>query len=174
LPSLDYEDRSNELKNSSNYLSDLELAFNIIDIFALTFFSIEFTIRFICCPFKFKFIKLFHNWIDFLTIFPFIILFILPEDTPLAVKNIFRMLRILILLKITRFSSSLQSLKETIKESTKELFFLLLYLVIIIVFFSVIVFYCEYLYNPQFSSIPQTFWWAIATITSKLSLLLLF
>lgn len=143
MPSLDYEDRSNELKNSSssNYLSDLELAFNIIDIFALTFFSIEFTIRFICCPFKF--IKLFHNWIDFLTIFPFIILFILPDDTSLAVKNIFRMLRILILLKITRFSSSLQSLKETIKESTKELFFLLLYLVIIIVFFSVIVFYCE-------------------------------
>jgi len=78
------------------------------------------------------------------------------------------MLRVLLLFKITRFSTGLQSLSETLKNSTKELLFLALYLAIGIIFFSSLVFYCEFDENPEFESIPAAFWWGIITMTSNI------
>ena len=134
----------------------------------MSWFFIEFIIRFICCPSKLKFIKKLSNWIDLFSILPYLILYVLPHDIPSIIRKIFRMLRVLLLFKITRFSAGLQSLSETIQKSTKELLFLILYLAIGIVFFSSLVFYCEFEENSKFTSIPETFWWGVITMTSWL------
>lgn len=73
-------------------------------------------------------------------------------------RDILRMLRVLLLFKITRFSSSLQSFVRTLVNSGKELGILFVYVSIAMVFFSTIAYYCEKDDNPQFSSIPAAFW----------------
>lgn len=157
-----------QTNTSSNELLILKTVFNSIDIFTLSFFLIEFTVRLIFCPSKTNFVKNIFNWIDLLSSLAYLILFVLPGNVSPTLKSICRLLRVLLLIKITRFSSGLQIITETIQKSFQELFPLFLYFAIGVVFFSSVIFYCEFEFNSEFTSIPASFWWCVITMTSKL------
>lgn len=142
-----------------NFRASIITAYASIEIICITWFLIEFIIRFISCPSKLKFIKSFLNWIDFASIIPYFVWLLLSDISlvPTA-KNILRMLKILLVFKVTRFSSSLKIFGQLIVTSSKELGILFIYLTIGIVFFSTILFYCEKDINGRFSSIPAAFW----------------
>jgi len=81
-------------------------------------------------------------------------------------KQILSIMRIMLLFKVSRYSESLHSFAKTITSSFRELMTLLVYLSIGVIFFSSVVFYCEKDDNPEFSSIPATFWWGLITMTT--------
>ncbi|MEN6609206.1 MAG: ion transporter [Methanoregulaceae archaeon] len=96
---------------------------------------------------------------------PFFIPLLIPID--LRFLHAIRLLRVFRLLKIGRYSYALNLLTKAlnnVKEVIAVAFFIL---VLILIFASSLMFYIENDAQPEaFSSIPDTMWWAIATLTT--------
>ena len=75
--------------------------------------------------------------------------------------QMFRVLRVMRILKLARHSSGLQALGYTVKRSYKELAMLLMFMAVSILLFSSLAYFAEKDGNAiQFRSIPHAFWWA--------------
>lgn len=140
-------------------------------------FTFEYLLRLLVSPHKWKFIRAGINIIDLLSIFPYYLLIFLvgpsPTDYPeqsdpwYILIDMFRILRVLRILKLTRHSNGLQSLGFTLRNSYRELGVVMLFLGIFVVIFSSLVYFAEKNeLNTAFTSIPEAFWWAIITMTS--------
>lgn len=143
IPSINYEDNPNLLRNSTNAneINQLAKAFSILEIIFISWFLFEFLIRLICCPSKLNFLKSPFNIIDIASSLPSLVLFILPNGISNTTKQIIRLFRMLLLFKIARFSASLKSFGSTLKASSKELGILIVYLAIGVIFFSTILYF---------------------------------
>lgn len=118
------------------------------------------------------------NFIDLLAIMPYYLSYFLIEHkrrgggeedeykTFRKVVQVFRLMRVLRVFKLGRHSRGLQSLGYTITNSYKELGLLVMFLAMGVLIFSSLEFFAEKEENPAFESIPQTFWWAVITMTT--------
>lgn len=145
----------------------------------------EYLLRLIFSPNKRKFLQGALNFIDLLAIMPYYISLFLIEgkknvkgqdkddhqdeyETFRKVVQVFRLMRILRVFKLGRHSRGLQSLGYTLTNSYKELGLLVMFLAMGVLIFSSLAFFAEKeADNPQFESIPKTFWWAIITVCRK-------
>ena len=76
-------------------------------------------------------------------------------------------MRIARVFKLARHSSGLQTLTHALKRSLKELGLLLMYMGVGIFVFSALAYTMEQSHpETLFKSIPQSFWWAVITMTT--------
>lgn len=146
------------------------LSIFIIEVTCVLWFTLDYTVRLYATPNKRKFFKSVLNGIDLIAIMPFYIsmtlqTFFIDNSTDLKsvrkATEIFRVLRIIRILKLARHSTGLQALGFTLKRSYKELSMLLMFLGIFILLFSSLIYFAEKDGNGmQFRSIPHSFWWA--------------
>ncbi|XP_026864052.1 potassium voltage-gated channel subfamily F member 1 [Electrophorus electricus] len=146
-----------------------------IETACIGWFTVEYLLRLASSPNKVRFALAFMNIVDFMAIMPFYIVWILTHlgTAMMELANVqqavqaLRIMRIARIFKLARHSSGLQTLTYALKRSFKELGLLLMYMGVGIFVFSALGYTMEQSHpETLFRSIPQSFWWAIITMTT--------
>lgn len=152
---------------SMETLPDLEpqtrLILRYIEIFTVMIFTIEYLLRIYVSDRKLKFVFSFFGIIDFLAILPFY----LAVGVDLRSLRALRFLRLFRILKLVRYNKAMNQFSRAIK-SAKEQILLFIFITLILVYFAAVgIYYFENEAQPEhFSSIFDSLWWAIITLTT--------
>ncbi|MDF4202084.1 ion transporter [Maribacter sp. SA7] len=135
----------------------------IIEVFCVLVFSIEYLLRIYVADNKFKFIFSFYGVIDFLAILPFY----LALGIDLRSLRALRFLRLFRILKLMRYNRAINHFTKAIALAKEEILLFLIVTLILIYFSAVGIYYFENEVQPEnFSSIFDSLWWAIITLTT--------
>ena len=150
-------------------------AFQYFEIFSIIVFSIEYLLRVWVAPLKYadlkgkgarariKYILSLNGIIDFLSIIPFYLQFLLPGLD----LRILRTLRLLRILKLSTYNSALSDLIEAIQEERRSFIAAGYIFVVMFIIASSLIYFAEHKNHPtHFTSIPDSMYWALITLTT--------
>ncbi|XP_023328907.1 potassium voltage-gated channel protein Shab [Eurytemora carolleeae] len=170
--------------------------FALIEAVCIAWFTLEYFLRLAGAPNKWHFLKGPMNVIDVLAILPYYLSLIFVEEDNLGlvlvlpgnstttttpepesnetefedmsrVIQVFRIARIMRIFKLARSSTGLQAIAHTMKSSYKELSLLLLFVGMGMLIFGSLAYFVEKDFpGSKYTSIPESMWWAIQTMTS--------
>lgn len=136
---------------------------NTIEIFCVIVFTVEYILRIYVADSKKKFIFSFFGLIDMLAIIPFYLSF----GVDLRSLRVLRFLRLFTILKLVRYNRAINHFSRAIKSSKEEILLFVLITLILIYFSAVGIYYFENQVQPEhFTSIFDSLWWAIITLTT--------
>ena len=145
------------------------------DLFSVAVFTIEYVVRLWACTTdphyadpvtgRLRFASRPMVLIDLLAILPFFLpAFLLMDLRAIRVLRIFRLLRVF---KLARYSSALRELGGVLTRKNEELVVGTLVMLMLLLFASSLMYAVEHETQPEaFGSIPQSMWWAVATLTT--------
>ena len=139
-------------------LSALELSFTII-------FSIEYLLRLYSSPHRLRYARSFFGIIDLLALAPTYLSVLIPGGQYLMAVRVLRVLRVFRVFKLVKYVAEAELIVASLKASRRKIaVFLSAVMSIVIVVGSLI-----YLIESEqsgFTSIPQSVYWAIVTLTT--------
>lgn len=140
--------------------------FFTIESICVVVFTLELLVRFYVCPEKKKFMLDALNIIDVLAILPYYITLIATSfGADPSYIQILKVLRVIRILKLTRNSRRLRCLLLTLRRCAVDIVFLYCICFLAIILFGTAVYYLELMEgDPQFSSIPESFWYICVTL----------
>jgi len=134
----------------------------IFEAICVILFSIEYLLRIYVADKKLQYIFSFYGIIDFIAIVPFYI----AVGVDLRALRIFRLLRLFRIFKLARFSDASTRLFNAFKSIKSELAIYTIIICCIMYISAVVIYLFENPAQPDtFSSIFQSLWWAVSTIT---------
>lgn len=128
-------------------------------------FTIEYMLRIWVTPKKRKYVLSFFGIIDLLSTLPAYIGLILTGAHSLIVLRSFRLLRVFRIFKLARFIGQASELKKALKASRPKIIIFITAVSIIVVIMGTVMYLVEGGKNG-FTSIPQSIYWAIVTLTT--------
>ncbi len=135
---------------------------DFIELVIILVFSLEYLLRLYAAPKKFKFVFSFLGIVDILAILPF---FLAGFD--LKAIRFVRLFRIVRLLKLTRYNQALQRIYSAFLLAKEELLLFIFSITLLLYLASIGIYYFENKAQPEvFSSVFESFWWAIITLTT--------
>jgi voltage-gated potassium channel len=136
---------------------------NGIEIGCISIFTIEYILRILVAERKLKFIFSFYGMIDLLSILPFY----LHLSFDLRSLRALRLLRLIRVLKLVRYSRAVRRFHLAFLMVKEELLLFLMVAGIVVFLAAVGVYHFENEAQPEkFSSVPQSLWWAVVTLTT--------
>ncbi|MCC5875525.1 MAG: ion transporter [Candidatus Sumerlaeia bacterium] len=150
------------------------------EMFSLFLFTFEYAARVWSCTVspkykgairgRLKYMRTPYALIDLLAILPGILMLASVigvgelDGRPL---RILRLLRVARLLKLSRYSESLQLMTHVLRSRRHELLVTMSHTILLLLLASCLIYFAERGEQPEeFSSIPASMWWAIATLTT--------
>lgn len=128
-------------------------------------FSIEYILRVWSSPRPWKYIFSFWGLVDILSILPTYLDLISPGYHYLLTVRIFRLLRVFRILKLVRFNREARVLLEAMRGSTHKIGVFLLTVLSTVTILGTLMYVVEGS-ESGFTSIPQSIYWAIVTVTT--------
>jgi voltage-gated potassium channel len=142
---------------------DLRDDLNMFELFSVAIFTVEYIIRIYTAEKKWAYIFSFYGIIDLLSILPFYLSFFIDLRSLKAFK-LFRLFR---LFKLTKYNKTLDKFQKAIVNAKEEFILFLILTLIMFYLSSVGIYYFEHEAQPKiFSSIFDSMWWAVATLTT--------
>ncbi|XP_069832637.1 A-type voltage-gated potassium channel KCND2 isoform X3 [Dendropsophus ebraccatus] len=144
------------------------MAFFCLDTACVMIFTVEYLMRLVAAPSRYRFVRSVMSIIDVVAIMPYYIGLVMTnnEDVSGAFVTL-RVFRVFRIFKFSRHSQGLRILGYTLKSCASELGFLLFSLTMAIIIFATVMFYAEKgSLNSKFTSIPAAFWYTIVTMTT--------
>ncbi|KAJ7329688.1 hypothetical protein JRQ81_015862 [Phrynocephalus forsythii] len=145
-----------------------DVAFFCLDTACVMIFTVEYLLRLVAAPSRYKFVRSVMSVIDVVAIMPYYIGLVMTnnEDVSGAFVTL-RVFRVFRIFKFSRHSQGLRILGYTLKSCASELGFLLFSLTMAIIIFATVMFYAEKgSASTKFTSIPAAFWYTIVTMTT--------
>lgn len=138
-------------------------ALEYFEVFCVAIFTVEYVLRIIFAKNKARYIFSFFGIIDLLAILPFYLSF----GVDLRSIRIFRIFRVFRILKLVRYNQALQRFKDAAMGSKEEivLFGIVTGILLYLSAFGIYIFENE-AQPEKFSSVFQSLWWAISTLTT--------
>ena len=143
-----------------------------IEYITVAYFTIEIIVRFMLFPFKYK--KFFLDFLNLVDIVSLVVMYSIyfanlanPKDKYEA--NIFdiihcmQIIRIFRLFRLVKNFTGFQVLMYALRASGFEMFLMLMFLIVAMLMFGAFAFFSG---DTGFPSIPDSFWWAIVTMTT--------
>lgn len=151
--------------------------FRIFEIFAVAVFTVEYILRVWSCTSderyrhpiagRLRYALTPMVLIDLLAFAPFYITLGLATAVDTRFLRALRLLRLLRLLKLGRYVRALALMSRVVKERRAELVISILIVIILLILSSSAMYMVENHAQPEkSSSIPETMWWSIATLTT--------
>ncbi len=128
-------------------------------------FTIEYILRLICIKNPWRYVFSFLGLIDLLSIVPSYLSIFFAGAQSLLVLRALRLLRIFRIFKLSHFLSEMQFLGGAIKGSLRKISIFMLVVLTLVIIMGSIMYLVEKGENG-FSSIPDSIYWAIVTITT--------
>jgi len=140
-------------------------ALSLINGCVTVLFSIEYVLRIYCSPRPWKYIISFFGIVDLFAIVPGYIAFFIHATSALMVIRVFRLLRIFVVFKLSRFITQANILLEALARGFRKIVVFMGTLLTIVIIMGALMYIIE---GPQygFTSIPKAMYWAIVTLTT--------
>lgn len=148
--------------------------FVAFEVFSVTVFTAEYVLRLWSCTSDARYAEPVRgrlryalrplSLVDLLAVAPFYLAFVAVDLRLVRALRLFRLFRIF---KLARYAESMRTLGLVLRSRREELLVTLFVVVVLLVFASSAMYYVENEAQPQqFSSIPASMWWGVATLTT--------
>lgn len=128
-------------------------------------FTIEYLLRIACVRSKKKYAFSFFGIIDLIAVLPtYLTIFLVGGHYLLVIRSL-RLLRIFRILKLVQYLTEADLLMEAFRESRRKIIIFLFAVLNLVVILGSLMYVVEH-ENPAFTSIPESVYWAIITITT--------
>lgn len=136
---------------------------NSIEVFCVIVFTIEYLARIFVAEKRAKFIFSFFGLIDLFAILPFYLSF----GVDLRSLRVLRMFRLFRLLKLVRYNKAMRHFTSAMLLAREQIILFMAITLVLIYFAAVGIYYFESEAQPEyFSSIFDSLWWSIITLTT--------
>jgi voltage-gated potassium channel len=139
--------------------------FSMLEWFFTVSFTLEYLLRIYSAPRPLKYIFSFYGIIDFLSVIPTFLAFFVPGFRYIMTIRILRLLRIFRILKLTSYVENAQLITRALKASFQKITVFILAVFSLVLVVGTLIYVVEGEENG-FTSIPQSIYWAIVTITT--------
>ncbi|HML96521.1 MAG TPA: ion transporter [Thermodesulfobacteriota bacterium] len=145
---------------------------SIFNTVSLIIFTVEYILRVWSCTSdpqyaspitgRLKFIFSPLTLLDLIAIIPFVAPFVTTADL-----RVFRILRILTIFKLTRYSAEFSIFAKVLSSKKTEIIMSAIAVVLLLVLSSTLMYFAEHKMQPHaFSNIPDAMWWAVVTLST--------
>lgn len=131
-------------------------------------FTVEYVLRLYCVRNARRYATSVYGIIDLMSILPTLIELMLTGSGSFAIVRMFRLLRVFRVLKMFQLTSDAEGLAQAVWEARGKIVVFLMFIVISVTVSGALMYEIESFANPdsQFTSIPQSIYWAVVTMTT--------
>lgn len=149
-----------QLKHGKLFLT-LEWIFTVL-------FTIEYVTRIVVVRNKWRYITSFYGLVDLISIVPTYLMLVLPGSHYLLVVRVLRLLRIFRILKMARHMGEANLIMNAFRSSWTKITVFIFFVFAVTMILGTLMYIVEGLIakNPGFSSVPQSVYWGIVTIST--------
>jgi voltage-gated potassium channel len=129
-------------------------------------FTIEYGLRLWSSPRPLRYARSFYGLVDLLAILPAYLSIFFPAGRFLAAFRILRVIRVFRILKLAAYVEEASVLNQALRASRHKIIVFITTVLTTVVVIGALMYLVESGANPKFSSIPESVYWAIVTLTT--------